>query len=336
MQDVTKLNNADLAALCAHGTAKKTAYELAAWHNPGETRKAAAARILALLVAAEREQSRRHTVRCTRHQHRRPLNTGTPGAWRPVASVVLRFVADSGSANCRDTVRCGDVPGVTVEQWADWDVYSKGWHRQHGAATITHRVWTVPEDWRRRVGMRGLRRVDGLLTLDARRDYSDWGAATVYRAVWVEQGRGNNVRAVSGWIALLPGGVSYHSTTSAAHAVQQAGRKARAASSPGARATLESLIARLWRHGGVDAALAGVSVTIRDSVRAGNCETGTRQFAARLGYDLSRETETTLGDLWRRIGQVRVTDRDMGLLQQAGMAALCAIRRARRSRLLVA
>ena len=128
-------------------------------------------------------------------------------------------------------VHFGRGIGVAVASELDWDGYSR-------ATPYPMRRYaydfSVPSDWGIRVYGRGLAVLDGLLTLDAvlldARVRGDVSAEPIriYSAAWIVQGRGLDLRAETGFIAVA-GAFAYHSIKSPEHAARGIIRKIRAA-----------------------------------------------------------------------------------------------------------
>ncbi|NCC40919.1 MAG: hypothetical protein EOM21_16020, partial [Gammaproteobacteria bacterium] len=99
--------------------------------------------------------------------------------------------------------------GVSQSTFNDWEFYSKAarFPKQIVVTSIT-----VPNAWRIRVLKKGLANVGGLVTLDAQQLEGAPAGIDLYAATWIEQGRGYQVHAVSGFIA-VEDGQSYHAET---------------------------------------------------------------------------------------------------------------------------
>lgn len=118
-----------------------------------------------------------------------------------------------------------------------------------------------------------LKTADGSVILDA-----ELIAPREYRATWVVQSAGVNIRPQSGWIIR-----GYHSTVSTLEGARKAAAAARRKQY--AVAIKARYAARDKRH--QLAPLAGVYIDLADSLRAGNCRPVTMQFA---------------DEVWRKIG----------------------------------
>ena len=162
-----------------------------------------------------------------------------------------------------DTVEFGP-PCADSDTGKDWDVYRgsfKGW-----AATTSRHTYTVPQDWLETVAARGLANVDGLLTLSA--EPVAGHGPELYRAVWVEQGRGTALKTVRGYIA-REGTTSYHGATAAS-----------------ALTGLRRKLGQLSPRRAIDLGRYGhVPVTLADSLAAGNCEGGTTSWCYAVGIN---------------------------------------------------
>lgn len=112
-------------------------------------------------------------------------------------------------------INVGDAPSVEQTERLDYNIY-RGAHRGR-ACRVQDTTITVPVNWYRTVFAQGLAGLDGLVTLSA-----EQMAPGVYKATWLEQGRGTSLRLVHGWIAAtrLPNNMQlcYHSTDSAEQA----------------------------------------------------------------------------------------------------------------------
>jgi hypothetical protein len=235
------------------------------------------------------------------------------------------------------------------------------------AAGVTGRVWSkngkwsgtdldrcvnVMPGWRAKVLGRGLAVLDGLLTTHAAPAVRYLDGIEVYRASWVRQGRGYDLVAESGLIAFHRGsGTAYHlrgdDTVKAvsglkrkmkAQAIPSEEREAKRRAGAATRAAhqaakLARLVERVTR--GDLAGIEHVVVTRADSLRAGNCATGTDGFIARF---LPGRDEATIGAIAHALGRLDIaslTDAERTLARQVAAACLVAIRRDRNARRLV-
>lgn len=235
----------------------------------------------------------------------------------------------------RVTVQTGSAT-VDSRVYTEWSKNGK-W----SGSSVTHTV-TVPATWIERVQRRRLQVLDGMVTLDAtvadRR--SD---CTVYAATWVRQSRGCSLAATTGWIA-TDGACHYHSQTSADAAARGLQRKLdQSRLSPADIAAIrdDRVRAREQRRAAEHAEiierltsgdlgpLAEVTVTLRDSHRAGNCAEGTRHFRDRLFGD-SRES-ATVAEMMGAVGEI-AADLSRDFDERGVVAAIaCAVRRHRRA-----
>lgn len=173
----------------------------------------------------------------------------------------------------------GDTRSVVETVWAP--------RRRRGSprsgVNVEH-VLIVPRTWLRRVRARGLAVVDGLLTLDAvavpRRRRPE--GVEAWAATWVVQSRGVSVRAEHGLLVREHGHVVHAQSISA-------GRRmiSRRRDTPMARG--RALAAYAASH-------PDLVVTLADSGRAGNCPSGSRDWAAR---HLAGRTSATVAEIAR-------------------------------------
>ncbi|MFL9922595.1 hypothetical protein PQR75_46795 [Paraburkholderia fungorum] len=128
--------------------------------------------------------------------------------------------------------------------------------------------------------------IGGLLTLDAERI-----GPREYKAVWVEQGRGFGLKVVQGW--LIRGHHVTGGTEMAARRKVSAARTAR-------RDTLLAARSR-YRMGADCQDLASVTVTLDDSLVAGNCRSGTSSFVKRFESQIAGRSAVSGAELlaWR-------------------------------------
>jgi hypothetical protein len=235
------------------------------------------------------------------------------------------------------------APAASQTTEEGWIAYGSRYRR--GIVGETVRL-TVPADWGTRVRLSGLAVLDGMLTLDAER-LPTWGPVEVYRAVWARQGRGVSLVVEQGYIARhTPSGTTYHSTDSdpekvirglkrkvAAQGIPAAireGQRAERAARKAIRraASLARLVERLSRWDLAE--IEHVSVTRADSLRAGNCVSGTDAFIDRCGFD-GRES-ATIGEIAAAVGRrdvASLSEADLTLARQLAAACLMALRRHR-------
>jgi len=159
------------------------------------------------------------------------------------------------------------------------------WHRKKPwRATELWLTLTVPTSWRSSVLAAGLADAGGLLTLSAKQITED-----AWEASWLVQGRGYDFRVQSGYIVRAADGTYAHGRSlRSARAIADGRtkvwgeklRQAHARKRAEAQARLRELRDQLagMTRGQILAAFGDVPISIRDSVRAGNCDLGTRQW----------------------------------------------------------
>jgi hypothetical protein len=173
------------------------------------------------------------------------------------------------------------APAVHTNQYAVWH------HKNPWRATELHVTLTVPVNWRVSVYASGLADAGGLLTLSAKQIAEDAWAAS-----WLVQGRGYDFRVQSGYIVRAADGTYAHGRTlQSARAIADGRtkvwgeklRQAHARKRAEAQARLRELRDRLagMTRGQIVAAFGDVLICLRDSLRAGNCPDGTRQWINR-------------------------------------------------------
>jgi hypothetical protein len=147
----------------------------------------------------------------------------------------------------------------------------------------------VRPNWRTRVAAQGLAVVDGMLTLDA--IVVEPG---IWKATWVVQAAGFALREVVGFLARHPDGRIQHAASEAAARLMVAGveRKARNADTAMKEIAIKERATALLADMGSDLdgwanRFGEVKVTKADSHRAGNCQTGTRDWSAKHLGDVS-------------------------------------------------
>ena len=184
------------------------------------------------------------------------------------------------AAGTRLTVRFG-TPSVSVATDTVWH-HNKPWR-----ATRLRMTLTIPTDWRVNVHRAGLANAGGLLTLAAKQVAED-----AWEASWLTQGRGYDFRVERGYIVRAADGTYAHGRTlKSARAIADGRtrvwgervRQAHARKRAEAQARLRELRDQLagMTRGQILAAFGDVPISIKDSVRAGNCDLGTRQWCAR-------------------------------------------------------
>lgn len=183
---------------------------------------------------------------------------------------------------------------VGVGNWVSASGKSeKVWHAKKAwTGTNSRHDLRVKSRWLSNVQRPGLAVVDGLLTLDAVPC-----SEGIWVADWAEQARGFDLRVQHGCIVRDHTGRLRHApSVIAARKLQQAPQP-KAEKAPGKpRQTLADRAAKLQVRLGDDLAAwtpyADVVVTAADSHKAGNCESGTRDWAYRW---LDGATYTTVG-----------------------------------------
>lgn len=156
------------------------------------------------------------------------------------------------------TVTLGDAPAISGDSKKVWSKNGK-WSGLNGIFSAT-----VPANWIRTVEKPGLAVVDGLFTLAARKTDSPWKGAESWKAVWAVQSRGFALNLETGYIFRYRGVLTHAQSIAAA---QRQIKKIR----------LSKLLARL---DGDVSKFGDTLVTRRDSLHAGNCETGTDSWIA--------------------------------------------------------
>jgi len=148
----------------------------------------------------------------------------------------------------------------------------KAWSRNgKWSGSDSEHTLRVGEDWLQSVHAAGLAALGGMLTLSAR-PVPGRGDG-LYEAAWAEQGRGFELNAVRGYIAVR-GGEAYHAPSAAA-ALRGLARKL-AGTAPARRALDLDRVLRKY---------GGVPVTLQDSLDCGNCESGTHSWCRAVGID---------------------------------------------------
>jgi len=173
------------------------------------------------------------------------------------------------------------APAVNSSQYAVWH-RNKPWR-----ATELWLTLTVPFNWRSSVLAAGLADAGGLLTLSAKQVAED-----AWEATWLVQGRGYDFRVQSGYIVRAADGTYAHGRSlKSARAIADGRtkvwgeklRQAHARKRAEAKARLRELrstLANMSREQ-IIAAFGDTPISLSDSIRAGNCPDGTRQWCAR-------------------------------------------------------
>jgi len=175
------------------------------------------------------------------------------------------------------TVKIGH-PSVRVEQHTVWH------HRRPWKGTKLNITLSVPSNWRSSVLAAGLADAGGLLTLSAQQVAED-----AWEASWLVQGRGYEFRVERGYIVRAADGTYAHGRSlKSARAIADGRtkmwgeklRQAHARKRAEAQARLRELRDQLasMTRGQIVAAFGDTPISLRDSLRAGNCPDGTRSW----------------------------------------------------------
>lgn len=184
-------------------------------------------------------------------------------------------------------ISVGDSPSVSQSERLNYNIY-RGAHRGR-PCRVQDTTITVPVNWYRTVFTRGLAGLDGLVTLSAKQL-----APNIYKATWLEQGRGTSLRLVHGWIAATRLSnklqLSYHSTDSAKHAQE---------------GLLKKYTKWLRQNGSTDSAVFKAAlkndkttVTVRHAQRFGLCLPGIRSWLANTDLDIDGEAPLSAVAEW--------------------------------------
>ena len=147
-------------------------------------------------------------------------------------------------------------------------------HRRPWRGTALDITILVPANWRSSVLAAGLADAGGFLTLSATRIAED-----AWEADWLAQGRGYEFWVEHGYIVRAVDGTYVHSFSL---------KRARAIADERAKAWVEKIRLRELRdtlssmtREQIATTFGDVPITLHDSIRAGNCSIGTRQWCAR-------------------------------------------------------
>jgi hypothetical protein len=155
-------------------------------------------------------------------------------------------------------------------------------------ATSAHTI-TVAPDWCGAVRARGAAVVGGLLTLDlARQADPSVPGERAYRAIWVEQGRGTEIRKVNGWLVRTLGGWVHADTARTAARIAFVATPAPRPEATPLPTEPRALLRRARLQG-------GEIVVRRHAEDAGHCNAGIRDWLAK--HDLDERTEITAEEL---------------------------------------
>jgi len=165
------------------------------------------------------------------------------------------------------TVKIGE-PEVYTSKNTVWH------HRKPWRGTALEITLLVPANWRSSVLAAGLADAGGFLTLSATRIAED-----AWEADWLAQGRGYEFWVEHGYIIRAVDGTYVHSFSL---------KRARAIADERAKAWVEKIRLRELRdtlssmtREQIATTFGDVPITMHDSIKAGNCSVGTRQWCAR-------------------------------------------------------
>jgi len=173
---------------------------------------------------------------------------------------------ESYSGDTTTTIHYGEPDASTATGYGD--KYSRSC--QYTKTDASHHI-TVATDWFTSVHLRGLARVDGLLTLDA--EPVDAEGYTVYRASWLRS-KGKQLSAEHGYIAIGEHGAAHAKTESGAKSILT--RRANEIKYSRHERKIRTALHEMRLNG-----YAQIIVSIGDSIAAGNCRAGTEQFRDR-------------------------------------------------------
>ena len=168
--------------------------------------------------------------------------------------------------------------GVSQQSDLDWNYYAKSCRYPKKITTTTI---TIPRYWITRVGRSGLECAGGLWTLDLAR--LDHEAPAVYAATWIEQGRGNDVRAVRGYIA-GDRECCYHSDSVAGSITGYRRKRNQRATTPSERSE-RAARARHTHLRRLAERYPDLIVSVSDARETGACDYGIRSWCERTGLD---------------------------------------------------
>lgn len=204
--------------------------------------------------------------------HRAAKQQKTKDAVRAARKGLYRIATDAGKyapkSGHTTTVKIGERAGVTSD-------VEKVWGKQWSSRASSH-VYTVRANWLETVYANDLEVVGGMFTLDA--EPIQGHGPELFKAVWVEQGRGCSLNEEHGYIA-RQGDTTYHAKTARA-ALDGVQRKA--GLKPARRKGTVDLN-RLVRRWGDLPVYWGDHEGIA-------CDSGVRSWCAAVGIDLSGTT----------------------------------------------
>ena len=157
---------------------------------------------------------------------------------------------------------------------------SPTFNRYGRAGNIVSITIFLSPDWHKDVEQAGLALIDNLFTMSAEKLEDN-----LYKASWLEQGRGYDIKLISGYIA-INGNMSYHSTISAEDAKTKLERKIKRSAKP--------RLNRIQKLEQAVKVMPDLVVSIDDVKAVGACDSGIRSFQAK--HNLSNST--TLDQLW--------------------------------------
>lgn len=170
----------------------------------------------------------------------------------------------------------GDSPSVAQTERLDHDIY-RGAHRGR-PCRVQDTTITVPANWYKSVFAAGLAGLDGLVTLSAEQI-----SRNVYKAAWLENGRGTSLKIVHGWIAAARASngttLAHHSEDSEERAKSGLTKKYIRWIRQNSSASTDSAVfkAALKNHKTI--------VTVRHAQRFGLCLPGIRSWLANTDLD---------------------------------------------------
>lgn len=170
-----------------------------------------------------------------------------------------------------------------------WNTY----HKNYNWPIVNSRhVFSVDLDvWEATVREWGLAVVDGMLTLDVvYQSHSRYGThflserpTEIYKATWVRQGRGTSLVKETGFIATVDGLAAHGATAKAA--IKRADARATDPKYVQARVLIDKCLKVLSPNR---------MVTLEDSVSAGNCPSGTKDWSEKY---LNGKMEVSVGEI---------------------------------------
>ena len=183
---------------------------------------------------------------------------------------------------------------VSTSSWAgginEFDIdYSEN-HPTHGISEIAwskNRKWRgtngkfsirISKTWLTSVYFKGIHHLGGMLTLEAK-EIPGADGIRLFKAAWIEQGKGFNIHRQNGYIAEQEG-ESYHASSAKSALI---GLK-RKLGYPNKKLNY-SLNNAIKKYG-------NTLVLAKDSYAIGNCESGTRSWCEAVGLDFSKGSAT--------------------------------------------